>query len=275
MTALSLRVLRQLHQPKRGSHKGDNGVLYMAAGSKQYHGALQYAVTAASYFVDLIYVETDSSNTILLRALKTVHPAIIHVAAAQRSRYLRRSACLLLGPGLGRSAKAQQLTCRLLSHPQRPAMTVIDADALHYLRPNDLTAQTIITPHPGEYRAIFGLISPAALSRQMPAVVLAKGERAQICQNGKCQYNTTGIACFTKGGVGDVLAGLTAAFVTTNAPLLAAQAASVLLGRSALDLQRRCGANFSTLQLAEQLPLTLHHFNQRRSSTRHDRQTRR
>lgn len=262
---LANAILKKLHQPVPGSHKGQNGVLYIAAGSKQYHGSLQYAVEAASSFVDLIYVETDSNNIALVRALKTVHPAIIQVSAQQRTRYLQRSNCLLLGPGLGRSILAKRLCLALLAHRSRPKHTVIDADALHFMRPSDLTAGTIITPHPGEYRAVFGKETPLQLSRRIPAVIMAKSDRAQICQNGKCQYNTSGIARFTKGGMGDVLAGLTAAFAATNPPFLAACAASVLVSRTALQLCVRYGANFSTQRLVEQLPLTLKTYSTRRS----------
>lgn len=243
-------------------------MLYISAGSKQYHGALQYAVIAASHFVDLMYVETDSSNLALLRALKTVHPAIIYVTAAQRRRYLRRSDCLLLGPGLGRTATAKRLARALLVHPQRPAATVIDADVLHMFHKRDLTAGTILTPHPGEYKAVFGAISPVELSQQIPAVILAKGEKAAICQNGQCQYNTTGIARFTKGGIGDVLAGVTAALAATNPPYLAACAASLVVSRTVLRLQHSYGTNLATLTLAEQLPLTLKPYQTVRSRAR-------
>ena len=60
MPHLAPRVFTQLRQPKPTSHKGQNGVLYIVAGSKQYHGSLWYAVEIASHFVDLIYVERDA-----------------------------------------------------------------------------------------------------------------------------------------------------------------------------------------------------------------------
>lgn len=253
-------VLKQLHRPARHSHKGDNGVLYIAAGSKQYHGALLYAVMVASYFVDLIYVETDPSNKAALASLKQLHPAIIYVTPRQRREYLAKSDCLLLGPGLGKSAKTKRLVQTLLQHPARPAVTVIDADALAYTQPRHLTTSTILTPHPGEYRAHFGQISPRELSKIIPAVILAKGLPAQICQNGKCQYNTSGIAGFTKGGLGDVLAGLTAALVCTNSAWLAAQAASLLLSLTVQSLQCRYSTHLATLTVIPQLPLTLTHY---------------
>lgn len=260
MKKIPSHVLKQLHRPARHSHKGDNGVLYIVAGSKQYHGALLYAVMTASYFVDLIYVETDPSNKAALASLKQLHPAIIYVTPRQRRQYLAKSDCLLLGPGLGKSAKTQRLVQTLLQHLNRPAATVIDADALTYTQRRHLTAGTILTPHPGEYRACFGQVTPLALSKKIPAVIVAKGLPAQICQNGKCQYNTSGIARFTKGGLGDVLAGLTAALACTNSAWQAAQAASQLLSLTVQSLQRRYSTHLATLTVIPQLPLTLTHY---------------
>ncbi len=264
MPAIGVNILQKIKQPRRRSHKGQNGVLYIAAGSRQYHGALLYAVMAASYFVDLIYVETDPSNYAALVSLKKLHPAIIIVRPRERRQYLTKSNCLLLGPGLGKSVKTRRLVQTLLRLRQRPAVTVIDADALAYARDADFTTNTIITPHPAEYQARFGSISPRQLSRQIPAVILAKGLPTQICQNGKCQYNTIGIARFTKGGMGDVLAGLVAALACTNPPLLAAQAASKMLSLTTHQLAKRYGTSFSILKVIERLPKTLTYYQRRR-----------
>lgn len=264
--ALQRSLLRQLARPAPDSHKGENGILYIAAGSKQYHGALLYAVMAASFFVDLIFVETDPTNRPALTSLKKLHPAIIAVSGRKRSTYLQRGDCLLLGPGLGRSKKTERLVHALLRHPNRSRATVIDADALAYMPKRALTTSTILTPHPGEYKACFGRISPKALSRKIPAVILAKGLPARICQNGKCEYTTVGIARFTKGGMGDVLAGLTAAFACTNPPLLAAQAASLLLGLTVERLERHYMTSVSTLTVIQELPRTLTRYQRHRSS---------
>lgn len=250
MKPVTPSIFRQLNFPSVHSHKGQNGVLYIAAGSKQYHGALLYAILAAEHFVDLIYVETDPSNQAAVRSLKQLHPAIILVSPKQRGQYLKNSDCLLLGPGLG---KTSQLVSRLLNHPNRPLKTVVDADALHYIELKQINVGTILTPHPGEMRPIFE-------PNRHPGVILQKGTKAVICQGKKCRYNTSGIARMTKGGLGDVLAGLTAALACTNPPFLAACAASLLLSRTAVQLQRRYGTFITTRRIPEQLPLTLHHL---------------
>lgn len=245
MQPISPTIFKQLHLPSANSHKGQNGVLYIAAGSKQYHGALLYAILAAEHFVDLIYVETDPSNHAAVRSLKQLHPAIILVSPKQRSRYLKKSDCLLLGPGLGKNS---QVVSTLLNHPHRPLKTVVDADALQQIQLKQITSGTILTPHPGEMRPIFE-------PNRHPGVILQKGTKAVICQGKKCRYNTSGIARMTKGGLGDVLAGLTAALTCTNPPFLAACAASLLLSRTCQQLRRRYGTFITTRRIPEQLPL--------------------
>jgi len=250
MTPISPSILRQLKRPGKSSHKGQNGVLYIAAGSKQYHGALLYAILAAESFVDLIYVETDSSNQAAIKSLKGLHPAIIVVIPKQRAEYLAKSDCLLLGPGLGKGTPTKTLVNTLLNHRKRPTHTVVDADALRFIQPNQITAGTILTPHPGEMQSIFE-------PHRHRGVLLQKGTRAVICQEKNCRYNTSGIARMTKGGLGDVLAGLTAALACTNPPYLAACAASLLVSRTCQQLQRRYGSFITTRRIPEQLPLTL------------------
>lgn len=249
MRKVSTTIFKQLHLPSPRSHKGQNGVLYIVAGSKQYHGALVYAIMAAEHFVDLIYVETDPTNHAAVRSLKKLHPAIILISPRQRSQYLRKSDCLLLGPGVGRGNKIMNT---LLNHPQRPSHTVVDADALRSITQKQINSGTILTPHPGEMRSIFA-------PNRHAGVLMRKGIKAEICQGKKCRYNTSGIARMTKGGVGDVLAGLTAAFACTNPSYLSACAASLLLSRASQDLQQQYGSFITTRRLPDQLPLTLHH----------------
>ena len=70
------------------------------------------------------------------------------------------------------------------------------------------------------------------LSLQHPAVIILKGHITYICQNGQIFYNTNGNAGMTKGGTGDVLAGLLAALLTKNNPLTATAAAVYVNGKA-------------------------------------------
>ncbi|MFA5995006.1 MAG: NAD(P)H-hydrate dehydratase [Patescibacteria group bacterium] len=262
MQKLILSIFKKLKSPLQTSHKGQNGILYIVAGSKQYHGSLWYAIEIASRLVDLIYVETDLSNYALVRALKKLHPAIILVSPAERKTYLAKSDCVLLGPGLGRSERTKKLVCNILASRYCPVKRVIDADALYYLTKSLYTEQTVITPHAGEYQALFGEQNPVLISQMLPSVIVAKGHKTVICQNGKSCYNSIGNAGLTKGGTGDVLAGLIAALGCTHSVWLASRLAVVAEGCAAETLAKRYATRFSTTQLIEQIPKTFHHYSQ-------------
>lgn len=258
MNTLDIAYLKRIQSPNRNSHKGQNGILYIAAGSRQYHGSLWYAIEAASHFVDLLYIDTDKSNLLLLRKLKSLHPGIIVVPPRQRKKYLQKSDCLLIGPGLGRSAATRRFVTMLLTHPMRPTKVVIDADALNCIDPSQLDKNTVLTPHGGEYRRLFGAKKPEILTKSISCVVVKKGPITAICQNGKCSYNTHGSAGLTKGGTGDVLASVIAALSCTNSIMISSCAASLLVGKAAEQLAVSSGTYFSSVDLIKQLPITLH-----------------
>jgi len=212
-------------------------------------------VETASHLVDLIYVETDITNLPLLKALKQLHPALIPVSAKQRSVYLQKSDAVLLGPGLGRTRWAKQLARQVLHSKYCPNKRVIDADPLHWLTAVDCTTETVVTPHAGEYRALFGHQPIAVVSKIWPGVIVQKGEVDQVCFAGQCQTITGGNAGLTKGGTGDVLAALIASLLCRK---LTSRAAAItglnIMKRAAEQLAKTAGTSFSTRQVIDQIP---------------------
>ena len=71
MNVITKEILKKLILPKPGSHKRQNGRLLIMAGSKKYHGALLYAIKAASRIVDLVYVLTTPENREMVEKLKS------------------------------------------------------------------------------------------------------------------------------------------------------------------------------------------------------------
>jgi ADP-dependent NAD(P)H-hydrate dehydratase / NAD(P)H-hydrate epimerase len=74
---------------------------------------------------------------------------------------LDRARALVIGPGLGRSARLQRMVHDVLRATREPA--VVDADALHLIDADLLLARQqrggsplVLTPHDGEYAALFG-----------------------------------------------------------------------------------------------------------------------
>lgn len=124
------------------------------------------------------------------------------------------------GPGLGISESTTESLERLMkAHPPR---LVLDADALNALarRPallERLSANTILTPHPGEFdrltkphRTGFERLQTAVEFAQKHNVyVILKGAySACITPQGLCRFNLTGNPGMATGGSGDVLTGI-------------------------------------------------------------------
>lgn len=102
---------------------------------------------------------------------------------------------------------------------------ILDASALGAGRGPAWMARpdTILTPHPGEFRRLFGLPAPAGRWDRLvqargvatgPGVLLLKGPQSLICGGSSAEVwiNDTGHAGLATGGTGDFLAGMVAGF---------------------------------------------------------------
>lgn len=94
-------------------------------------------------------------------------------------------------------------------------------------------------------------------------IVLVKGERDIVCDGSD---ESAGVTCcvieggnggMTKGGTGDVLAGLIAAFATKNDPMRATVAGSFINKQAGDALYQKVGPFFNASDLAGQILVTM------------------
>lgn len=133
-----------------------------------------------------------------------------------------RIGAIVVGPGLGRDVAARKKLRAALA-TDRPL--VIDGDALHLLKGHSLkerAAPTILTPHGGEFRALFGDWSGSKIdaardaAERIGAVVVFKGADTIIADtNGRIIVAPHGPGWLSTAGTGDVLAGAIGAMLTT------------------------------------------------------------
>ena len=90
--------------------------------------------------------------------------------------------------------------------------------------------------------------------------ILLKGSTDIICDSEKCALNKTGNEGMTKGGTGDVLAGLVAALACKNDCFTATAAGAFICGLSGDELYKKVGTFFNASDLCEQIPGTFHHL---------------
>jgi hydroxyethylthiazole kinase-like uncharacterized protein yjeF len=210
-----------------GGHKYSRGLVHALAGTMP--GAIALAATAAAR-AGAGYVRVSTS-----RALDGLPAAVVQVDTAEVND--ARIDCLLVGPGMGDIP--QLLTLALTSQ----APKVIDADAITLLGdPQRLRGQdAIITPHDGEFVALFGKLEGSkperaiAAAERSGAVVICKGPDTLVAApDGRLGFAPPAPAWLASAGTGDVLAGITAAIRARGLPPFEAACAAVWLhGRAA------------------------------------------
>jgi NAD(P)H-hydrate epimerase len=244
----------KLYLPPKFSHKGQNGKLLIIGGSKTYHGAPMFSILAARRFVDLLYFYPGENDSYLINAIKTIPEAMVVYDLNQ----VQKCDCVLIGIGLD-SAKLDK---EKLDHViQNSKKLVIDGDGLKLmkdrlcqLRPNS----AILTPHENEFRFVFGCEGSEANVRMMAdsygVVILKKDPKGDIISDGKTiKTNKTHNQGMTKGGTGDVLAGLVAALFCKNDGMAAAFEGARMNGQAGERLKKRFGFNYCASDLADEL----------------------
>jgi len=254
------KEVKSLKKPKSNSHKGDNGILVIIGGSKQYHGAPLLAAKMASKIVDLVYFSSVPENNRLINKMKSKLCEFITVSRKNILSYFNKSDVILIGLGLGTGNIERNLINRLLKkYPHKKF--VLDAGALKVLNKKYLGKNCIITPHAREFQILFKIRATEANVKQMAkkyqCVIVLKGKKDLIISSNMVSCNTSGNQGMTKGGTGAVLAGLIAALATTNNLYLAACAGTYLNGLAGNRLKKKVSYYYNASDLIEEIPKTI------------------
>ena len=225
-------VWQNIPRRPRDSHKGTFGSVLAVAGSAFYRGAALLAAEGAlrtgAGIVTLASVEPVVSAAAARLPECCLCPCKEGAQggiAPENVSLLRRqkATALLLGPGLGgtaqsaaRAAETQALVQQLL--PGFAGSAVLDADGLN-------AAARLL----GEGTAL-------RYAQAWNAVVVLKGARTVVAApDGRVCVNPTGNPGLSRGGSGDVLAGMTAALLACRLPAYEAAACAVYLHGAAAD----------------------------------------
>lgn len=261
MKIVGKSVVGKLSRPSSKSHKGQNGLLLVVGGSGKYHGAPLLAVKAASRIVDLVYFHSpEKLNHKILALMKSKSDCFIALERKDLLSTAEKADCILIGNGLEADSDNKTLVNSLLrKFPGKKF--VLDAGALHLVDKKLLGKNVLVTPHVLEFKALFGVAAtPEEAKRQARkhnCVVLLKKTFCFISDGKSLVRNSNGNAGMTKGGTGDVLAGLCSAFACTNGLFLSAQAAAFVNGFSGDRLKRRKNVYYNADDLAGEIPFAL------------------
>jgi len=233
------RQFKKVFPPrKKNSHKGDFGRVLIVAGSKGMTGAaLLSSLAALRSGVGLLSLGTSKSSAqlitskipeVMTRPLPENSKGILSAkAGGEIKKMLSNQTAFALGPGLSQDKGVQALIRNLVVSSKIP--TILDADGLNAFVDNlqqlkKVKAPLILTPHPGEFKCLFKVKLSSSktdrikqakkIAKQYGAIVVLKGADTVVASGrGDIYINSTGNPGLAKGGSGDVLCGIMAAFL--------------------------------------------------------------
>ncbi|MAG22154.1 MAG: NAD(P)H-hydrate dehydratase [Candidatus Diapherotrites archaeon] len=248
-------IFKKIQNLAKKSHKYENGVVLVVAGSSLYHGSLVFAAVTASRIADLIHVCTAREN---FSVIKKCSPALIVHSYGTARKLAEEVDSILIGPGIPETRAMKNLVTSLVSgNPDKKI--ILDATALHLIPASKLHSNCVVTPHAREFKALFDM--PASkenvvkAAKKFGCIVTLKGQIDYISDGEKIYSNSTGNEGLTKGGTGDTLAGLIVGFASQNPLLESTLAAFYLNGFAGDRLKKKLGTMFNAKDLMAELPL--------------------
>ena len=265
--------LKKLFVPKETAK---NGQVTIIGGSKLFSGAPLLSLKVASRISDMVFFASpEPAIGTVAEHIKSKLFSFIWVPWNDVGAYIGKSDAVLIGPGFMRFGsektpeekrnynhhevgKATRKITKELFNKFPNKRWVIDAGSLQVIDPELLPKGCIITPNKKEYRLLFKDMKPSDVAQKFDCIINVKGVKNIVCSPKNCIEILGGNPGLTKGGVGDVLAGMTVALYAKNEPFLAACSASYITKTSADELYKKVGPNYNADDLAEKIAEVFH-----------------
>jgi len=240
-----------IRKRSRFSHKGTMGHALLVAGSYGKMGAAVLAsrgclrAGAGLLTTHIPGMGYPVIQTAVPEAMASLDPADSMVTRIPHPENFTSAG---IGPGLGTKDKTKRALLNLLEQSDKPL--VIDADALNILaeRPSWLEkvpSQSILTPHPGEFRRLAGdsanswqqLMRLKEFAVKYSVNVVLKGAFTTVASpTGKLFFNSTGNPGMATAGSGDTLTGIILGLLVQGLEPTSAALAGVYIHGLAADL---------------------------------------
>jgi len=268
MQKVNSDILRKLFVPNHDSSGEDNGQITIIGGSKLFHGAPILSLKAASRIVDMVFFASpENSVGRIAEEIKSELSSFIWVPWDEVDEYIKKSDAVLIGPGFMRYDSERDKEMKLEGDRSRRITKtllrkfaekkwVIDAGSLQTMEAEWVPQGAILTPNAKEFEMLFGKVDISETAKKYNCVIVLKGPTTYVCSPNQCVQVNGGNAGLTKGGTGDVQAGLTVGLLAKNKPFMAAAAAAFLVKASADQLKDSVGTNYNADDLALQIPKT-------------------
>ncbi len=276
MQEFNEQELRNLFIPDPNSHKGQNGKVMVIGGSKLFHAAPLWSLKIASRIVDMVFFSSTEENNQIIQTFKEEFRDGIVVPRSKITDYINEADCVLVGPGLPRKDGEEEgdddtkELCENLLSKYSHKKWVIDGGCLQVVEPELVPQMAILTPHHKEFEMLKLKIKNEKLkitiqnsklegqvelfAKEFRCVVLLKGPVDIVSDGDKTVQIKGGNAGMTKGGTGDVLAGLIAALYCKNEPFLSATVGSFINKKAGESLYKKVGFYYNASDLIDEIP---------------------
>lgn len=263
------------------SRKGDNGIVLIVGGSRIYHGAPVLAsIAALRAGTDLVFTAIPRSNIIPVRAYSPDFIVLplpdekLTIGVANRIMALLPKKPDSAAIGMGMSiAKPEALVSLIRQLRKANVKLLLDASALIPEILGEISGTgTIVTPHGGEYKRLFGKDYDTNEDVQVSSVqTLAKHYGITIVLKGSINIISDGVyenvatirrstPAMTVGGMGDILSGLTAGLLTKYSSFNASLLGVYLNGIAASLAYKRVGLHMLATDVIGELPNAMKPF---------------
>lgn len=272
----------KLYVPQRPAHahKGLFGRLLCVTGSSQMPGAGILCATAAlrcgvgtlcmASVPEACHLLVANSPEAMVLPLTPDEDGFLTEAALPKLlNYAKRCSAVVIGCGLGQTDSVKALVMGLIEQLECPI--ILDADGLNVIADSidilqKAKSSVILTPHPGEMSRLLKapidevrknrLDSARTLAQRYNITVVHKDASTVIATKDHAFINTTGNSGMSKGGSGDVLAGMIGSFAAQGLEPEKAACAAVFLHGLAGDVTAKALSKRAMLpkDLIRQLP---------------------
>ena len=241
--------ISQIVTPLPNSHKGENGRILVIGGSKLFHAASFWAAAAASKIVDMVHFSSPEmeNNELMRRRAKEKFWEGIVVPWEEVEHYINEDDAILIGPGMERGENTKRIVDELLTRfPNKK--WVVDGGALQMVEISLLKEKMIVTPNIKEWEML-------AARGGVPSTVtvLLKGVIDKVTSAEEEIEIEGGNAGMTKGGTGDVLAGVVTGLYAKSSAVASCVVASYVNKQAGEKLAKRFGNYFSASDLILEL----------------------
>jgi len=229
--------------------KGDFGRVVICGGSDRYAGCLAFnALAALRAGADLAIVAAPRRAADIVAGYS---PDLITVPCDApfpdpdiTIELLQNADSLVMGCGVTRTPGSHRALLDIIQRCKTPM--VLDAEALHAIAgtPDTIKGkQALLTPNAGEYQVLSKSPWPEnvdakktavqTLAKQYKATVIVKGAVDFVSDGERVHLDTAGSPYMTKGGYGDLLAGVAGAHLARGRnPFDAAKLAAFIVGKA-------------------------------------------